>query len=86
MYRVVEYPGADASYPSEASLNNVADCADAGDEFVGAPVAEANLEIFVLYPLEDQWAAGDRTITCTLRRPNGARSLTETQEGKGDDN
>ena len=86
VYRVVEYPGAQASYPSEASLRNVADCREAGNEFVGAPVGEANLEIFVLYPLQDQWAAGDRTITCTLRRPNGARSLTETQEGKGDDN
>jgi hypothetical protein len=85
VYRTFQHPGATASYPSPATLENLKDeCRDAANEYVGAPIGDLDLEIYMFIPLEEQWEAGDRMITCTLRRPGGDGSMTGTQEGQGE--
>lgn len=86
VYSAFEHPSTTASYPrARASRSNLAkECRDRGNEFVGVPMGDADLEGYLLIPLEDQWEAGDRTITCALRRPGGVGTLNRTQEGRGD--
>jgi hypothetical protein len=86
VYSAFEHPSRTASYPrARASRSNLErECSDRGNEFVGMLMGDAGLEGYLLIPLEDQWEAGDRTITCALRRAGGEGTLNRTQEGRGD--
>jgi hypothetical protein len=80
VFHEFEIPTRASAYPEESAFVPQAgqECGDAAEEYVGEPLAARDLEPFLLYPLEDAWLGGDRTLTCTLQRADG-EPLTVSQ-------
>ena len=86
VYHAFEYPIAGERYPSAAAFRANADaCDEEAEDFIGAAPEDVDLKKLYLVPLEDQWAAGDRTITCALY-DDDERPLTGSQRNAGDEN
>ena len=72
VYHAFEYPNATDAYPGDEGFeDNPGECPAEALNFLGVQPAEVGLEAILLVPLEDQWP-GDRTVTCTLKRLDGA--------------
>ncbi|MGN6326873.1 septum formation family protein [Pseudolysinimonas sp.] len=56
------YPGLDAVQAESQTACQ----GDAFANFVGIAAADSSLQVSYYYPTEDSWAAGDRTVTCTV--------------------
>lgn len=83
VFHEFELPARSSEYPEESALRTQAgrECGDAAEEYVGEPLADRDLEPYLLYPLEPAWVAGDRTLTCALYRADG-RPLTVSQSAE----
>lgn len=57
-----DYPGVEAVAMTGFSL-----CADPMESYVGAPWLESGLDIYIVQPVSDSWAAGDRTFLCAVQ-------------------
>ena len=67
MVGVVHHPASDeAGFPGEDAIFRHAKvaCIDAFEEFVGVGFAESSLDMSFLYPNDEGWEFGDRTIQC----------------------
>jgi hypothetical protein len=66
---------AEGDYPTEDAFTSyVGDtCVPAFQTYVGTSYDDSSLEISWLYPGSDGWAAGDRTIECSVYDPNDNR-------------
>jgi len=62
----------DSAYPGAAALTGSADsgCDAAFAGFVGRPSTESALAYGFLYPSEQSWGAGDRTVVCFVGDPS----------------
>jgi hypothetical protein len=82
---VVRHPADDsADYTGLKAIFEHAEpaCVDAFEEWVGVQFSESSLDLFYLYPNEDGWAFGDRTIQC-LAFPLDGQPLEGTVRGTG---
>jgi hypothetical protein len=64
---VVRHPAGDeAAFPGEDAIfeHAKAACGDAFEEWVGIDFFESSLDLFFLYPNQEGWDLGDRTIQC----------------------
>jgi hypothetical protein len=63
---------AEGAYPGEEAFTTYVDgaCVPAFETYVGAAYDSSTLDISWLYPGSDGWAAGDRTIECSVYDPN----------------
>jgi putative regulator of septum formation len=73
---------AEGAYPTEDAFTTYVDstCVPAFQAYVGRAYDASTLEISWLYPGSDGWAAGDRTVECSLFDPNDCH-LTGTLQG-----
>ena len=77
---VVRHPAdPDADFPGDEAMIALADteCMEAFERWVGRPYNESILELGYLWPVEENWNAGDRTIRCLAFHPGG-QPLTGT--------
>lgn len=78
IYASAELPiGPDEPYPGDDEMFTLADealCAEATIEFAGANWDVLPFATYALYPLEEEWAAGDRHVMCSAA-PNNEGSL-----------
>jgi hypothetical protein len=63
-----------ATYPGDEIVSAEAEqgCVDRFAEYVGRPYEESELDIQYYYPLERNWLAGDRAVSCSALGPQGA--------------
>jgi hypothetical protein len=68
----------EGAYPTEAAFRAFmqGNCFDAFGTFVGKPYEDSVLDIYWLYPLEDGWGEGDRSIQCAAYHPTKNRLTT----------
>ena len=80
VFHEFEIPSRSSEYPEESAFVTQAghECGEAAEEYVGEPLENRDLEPYLLYPLEEEWLAGDHTLTCTLHRADGGL-LTASQ-------
>ena len=63
VYANIDIPGDD--FPNSTRLEAYQDeCSPALEEFSPEAMIDESIGLFVLYPTEDTWKAGDRTVTC----------------------
>lgn len=64
---------ADGPYPGEKEAARFAEggCVDAYKPFTGTTHSASSPSLLFLYPLQRQWTAGDRSITCVLGNVGG---------------
>ena len=64
-------PDPDADFPGDEAMIALADmeCMEAFERWVGRPYNESSLELGYLWPVEENWDVGDRTILCLAFRP-----------------
>jgi hypothetical protein len=77
---VAAHPAAKgAAYPSETELSNFVDttCATAVVGYVGSGMSLDTLLSGLLYPAEEDWAKGERKITCYITRADSG-SMTKS--------
>ncbi len=69
----------DADFPGDEAMIAHADmeCMEAFEQWVGRAYSESSLELGYLWPVEENWDVGDRTILCLAFRPGG-QPLTGT--------
>ena len=60
-------------YPGDSELGDLAfeQCTDPYLEYVGTPMDQTTLEIHTIFPSEESWADGDRSLLCLVRDPVG---------------
>ena len=75
--------GVDEPYPGETLSDMVGEqlCTEATIEFAGEPWERAPFASFWLYPTEDEWNAGDRSIMCSAAPPEGIELKIGTAAG-----
>ncbi|QBI54723.1 septum formation family protein [Streptomonospora litoralis] len=64
----------DGDYPGDAAVSGRAEeeCTSEFESFVGAPLADSELEVFMLHPSERTWnRIDDREILCIVHDPAG---------------
>jgi hypothetical protein len=73
-----------ATYPGDEIVSAEAEqgCLDRFAEYVGVPYEESELDIQYYYPLERNWLAGDRAVSCSVLDPQGA-DLEGSVKGTG---
>jgi hypothetical protein len=82
---VVRHPAGDeADFPGESAIFRHAKvaCIDAFEEFVGVSFSESSLDMSFLYPNDDGWEFGDRTIQC-VAYPLDGQPLEGSVRGTG---
>jgi hypothetical protein len=74
----------EGDYPPEEVFETYVEdnCAPAFDAYVGRPLPESELDIFWLFPTDDAWRSGDRSVQCAAYHPRVHR-LTESLKGSG---
>lgn len=72
-----DYPGA-----AEAESAAIDGCIAAFDSYVGAALADSQLDVRYLYPSEETWGDGDREVVCSLYDLQGDQ-LTGSMRGSG---
>ena len=73
--------GPDAPFPGGGETRQRAQqqCRERFQGFVGRPWTQSELDIAALWPTRTSWGDGDRSVTCTVFRADGA-PLTGTAE------
>jgi hypothetical protein len=73
-----------ATYPGDEIVAAEAEqgCLERFAEYVGVPYEESQLDIQYYYPLERNWLAGDRAVSCSVLDPQGA-NLEGSVRGTG---
>jgi hypothetical protein len=73
----------DGPFPGRSAVETAADegCFAAFEGFVGVPYEESALEVATVFPLEDTWADGLRTVSCLAVFPQGG--IVGSLEGSG---
>ncbi len=63
---------AEGDYPAETAFEDyvVANCDPAFTTFIGRAFEDSVLDIYWLYPTDDSWRQGDRTVQCAVYDPN----------------
>jgi Septum formation/Domain of unknown function (DUF4190) len=61
-----DFPGQDAIYSQAEEL-----CIAEFESFVGLSYRESVLDLWVIAPVEEGWAAGDREVICNIYDPDG---------------
>ena len=82
VYEVLFHPsGDDDPYPGNDALAEHAfnQCGIRFQGFVGRPLQESTLDVYVAYPTERGWLLGDRVIVCSVYALDGSM-LTGTAE------
>jgi len=76
--------GASSKYPgeSEVALVGIERCSAPFEKYVGAPWPEGGFDMFVVQPLRDTWATGDRNFICAATTMDGS-DLDHTVEHSG---
>jgi hypothetical protein len=64
----------EAAWPGTFELSRATfdRCLDAAETYAGRPLPEAGLDIWIHYPSEDAWRAGDRDFVCAIQRLDGS--------------
>jgi hypothetical protein len=72
----------EGSYPADEAMDAFfeANCTGAFDAYIGKAYADSKLEVFTLYPTEEAWRAGDRSMQCSAYHPTIHR-LTKSLKG-----
>lgn len=75
-------PMADGDYPAVSAFEDyvVANCDTAFAAYVGKAYADSTLDIYWLYPTDESWRQGDRTVQCAVYDPKITR-LTASLKG-----
>lgn len=64
-------PLPDGDFPGDAAVMKYADkCGPALADYAPGASAQADVQLFVLYPTADSWQRGDRTVTCIATSKN----------------
>ena len=73
-----------ATYPGDEIVAAEAEqgCLERFAEYVGVPYEESELDLQYYYPLERNWRAGDRAVSCSVLDPQGA-NLEGSVKGSG---
>lgn len=73
VYYIASMP--EGAYPGESAFTDYVDatCVPAFQTYVGTAYDGSDLDISWLYPGDDGWAAGDRTVECSVYDPNDQR-------------
>ena len=63
---------AEGAYPAKSAFDAFmeSNCFSAFDAYVGTAFEDSVLDIYWLYPLEDGWNSGDRSVQCAAYHPN----------------
>jgi hypothetical protein len=74
----------EGTFPGVSAIDAFAEgaCFDSFDAYVGRSFVASALGVSWIYPGEDAWAAGDRTIQCFIFAPTDDR-LTQSVKGSG---
>ena len=74
----------DGAYPGESDASRFAEggCLDAYQPFTGAAHSASSPSLLFLYPLQTQWSAGDRKVTCVLGNVGGGFTGTLRNSGR----
>lgn len=80
-----DYPesGTGLAYPGDETVSDYAEgeCAERFAEYVGLSFSSSFLEMSFLYPLRQNWTAGDYSIQCVVHPPVGQQSSTGSYRG-----
>jgi hypothetical protein len=75
----------DGAYNEDALAVEIDDeCLSRFEDFVGTSYDESVLDVYLIYPLEEGWATGDREVTCAVLQPDatgGVEEVTGTLKG-----
>lgn len=68
---------AEGTYPTNAAFDAFMEgnCFNAFDAYIGKAYVDSKLDIYWLYPLEDGWGEGDRSIQCAAYHPTDSRLM-----------
>jgi hypothetical protein len=83
VYHQFQAPDGDGSFPGRDALEAASDegCRARFADFVGVAYEESALEYATIFPLEDTWADGLRTVSCLVVFPHGG--IVGSLEGSG---
>jgi hypothetical protein len=71
-------------YPGSLSIENVmfAECPPLWEEFVGSELGASELDLYITYPTDRAWQAGDRAMLCGVASLDG-NELVGSMAGSG---
>ena len=74
----------EGDYPAETAFEQYVkdNCLTTFSTYVGKAFEESELDIYWLYPTDDAWRDGDRSVQCAVYHPRVARLTTSLKDSK----